>query len=104
MNTITIPRNLIHEIRISSSARKYEKLFPYFSRSTSLIKNDDLVVLSRREYESMKSRMLPVFFLKGKNAKDLDKRVAEGLKEYHQGKTETMESFLKKEFPGLRKK
>ena len=55
MNTITIPKNLIHEIRISSSARKYEKLFPYFSRSTSLIKNDDLVVLPRKEYEQLVS-------------------------------------------------
>ncbi|MBI5400496.1 MAG: hypothetical protein HZB12_00035 [Candidatus Yonathbacteria bacterium] len=78
MNTITIPRGLI--------------------------KNDDLVVLPRREYESMKARMFPIFFLKGKNAKSLDKRVSGGLTEYRKGKTETLESFLKKEYPELHKK
>lgn len=78
MNTITIPRNLIQ--------------------------NDDLVVLPRKEYENMKARMFPIFFLKGKNAKSLDKRVDEGVKEYRKGKTETLELFLKKEYPELHKK
>ena len=72
--------------------------------SKNLIQNDDLVVLPRKEYESMKARMFPVFALKGKNAKNLDKRVNESVKEYEKGKTETLESFLKKEYPELRKK
>ncbi|MEK7596313.1 MAG: hypothetical protein AAB564_02080 [Patescibacteria group bacterium] len=67
----------------------------------NLIKNDDLVILPRREYESMKARMIPTFYLKRKNAKNLDKRVNEGLKEYHSGKTESLNSFLKKEYPHL---
>lgn len=70
----------------------------------NLIKNDDLVILPRKEYESMKARMFPVFFLKGKNAKNLDKRVGEGLKEYSKGKTETLELFLQREYPELHKK
>ena len=78
MNTLTIPRNLIQ--------------------------NDDLVILPRREYESMKARMFPVFFLKGKNAKNLDKRVNEGVAEYRKGKTEALEFFLKREYPELHKK
>lgn len=72
--------------------------------SKNLIQNDDLVVLPRKEYESMKARMFPVFELKGKNAKNLDKRVTESMKEYQKGETETLELFLKKEYPELRKR
>jgi hypothetical protein len=69
--------------------------------SKNLIQNDDLIVLPRKEYESMKARMFPLFELKGKNAKNLDKRVSESVKEYEKGKTRTLESFLKKEYPEL---
>ena len=79
MNTITVPKNLIKT------------------------KSDDLVVISRKEYESMKAKIIPVFFLKGEKAKNLDKRVEEASKEHKKGKTETLESFLEKEYPGLRK-
>jgi len=72
--------------------------------SKNLIQNDDLIVLPRKEYESMKMRMFPVFELKGKNAKNLDKRVNEGVGEYHKGKTKTLESFLKEEYPEIHKK
>lgn len=68
------------------------------------MQNDDLIVLPRKEYENMKARMFPVFELKGKNAKNLDKRVIESMKEYEEGETSTLESFLKKEYPELRKK
>ncbi|MCX6738623.1 MAG: hypothetical protein NT098_01050 [Candidatus Parcubacteria bacterium] len=72
--------------------------------SKNLIKNDDLIVLPRKEYESMKMRMFPVFELKGKKAKNLDERVNEGIKEYNKGETGTLESFLKEEYPGFLKK
>ncbi len=72
--------------------------------SKNLIQNDDLIILPRKEYESMKARMFPVFKLKGKNAKNLDKRVGESVKEYEKGETETLELFLKKEYPELRKR
>jgi hypothetical protein len=72
--------------------------------SKNLFKNDDLIVLPRKEYESMKARILPFFEVKGKNAKKLDKRVTESLKEYTKGETETLDVFLKREYPELRKK
>lgn len=77
MATITIPKKLLH--------------------------GDDLIVIPRKEYEEMKSRMIPIIYLKGKSAKQLDKRVEEGMREYKKGKTESMEAFLKREYPGLHK-
>ena len=79
MNTITIPKNLIKT------------------------KSEDLVVISRKEYEGMKAKSLPVCFLKGKKARSLDKRVEEALKEHKKGKTEKLESFLEKGYSNLHK-
>ena len=79
MNTITITKNLIKT------------------------KSDDLIVIPRKEYESMKAQLLPAYFLKGVKAKKLDKRVEEALRDHKQGKTEKLESFLKKEYPNLHK-
>ena len=70
----------------------------------NLIKNDDLIIIPRKEYENMKARMSPIFLLKGKRAKNLDKRVGEAIKEYNKGETETLEFFLKEEYPELHKK
>lgn len=61
MNTITIPKNLI--------------------------KNDDLVIIPRKEYEKLKSQMTPTFYLRGKEAEKLDKLVEYGLREYEKGET-----------------
>jgi len=72
MNTITIPK--------------------------SLIKNDDLVILPRKEYEKMRTQMIPTFYLQGKNARRLDKRVSEALKDYRNGKVESLQSFLAREY------
>lgn len=52
-----------------------------------IIKNDDLVLMPRREYEKMKAQMTPTVFLKGKAAKRLDRRVEQGLRDYREGKT-----------------
>ena len=79
MNTITIPKNLIKT------------------------KSEDLMVISRKEYEGMKAKSLPVCFLKGEKARSLDKRVEEALKEHKKGKTEKLESFLEKEYSNLHK-
>ena len=59
----------------------------------NLIKNDDLVIVSRKEYESLKACMVPTFYLKGKEAEKLDKLVKEGLKEYQEGKCKTIKSL-----------
>ena len=53
----------------------------------NLIKNDDLVIVSRKEYESLKACMIPTFYLKGKEADKLDKLVEDGLSEYERGET-----------------
>ncbi len=71
--------------------------------SKKLIHGDDLIVIPRKEYEEMKSRLVPVVYLKGKSAKRLDKRVTEGMREYKKGNAESMEAFLKREYPGLHK-
>lgn len=59
----------------------------------NLIKNDDLVIIPRKEYESMKAQAIPTFYLKGKEAEKLDKLVKEGLKEYQDGKCKTIKSL-----------
>lgn len=69
-----------------------------------LIKNDDLIVIPRKEYEYMKSQMIPTVYLKGKAAQRLDERVREGMREYKAGKTETLKSFLKRDYPRLYKR
>jgi len=63
----------------------------------------ELVVIPMEEYKKMKEHMLPSLQLKGKAAKRLDKRVAEGIREFRAGKTESLGSFLKREYKGLYK-
>ncbi len=70
----------------------------------NLIKNEDLIVIPRREYEKMKSQMIPTHYLTGRAAGRLDKLVKDGLREYKAHKTESLESFLKRDFPRLYKK
>ena len=54
---------------------------------------DDLVVISRREFEQMKSRMFPIVYLKGKSAARLDRRVEIAVRDYRQGKTKKIKSL-----------
>ncbi len=70
----------------------------------SVTGREELVVLPRKEYERMKASMVPTFYLKGKTALKLDRRVERALREYHRGKTESLNSFLKKEYPRLHKR
>lgn len=65
---------------------------------------EELVVISRKELDRMKAQMMPAIFLKGRAADKLDKRVAQGLKEYRTNKTERLEAFLKREHPKLYQK
>ena len=65
---------------------------------------EELVVISRKELERMKAQMMPTVFLEKNGAKKLDKRVERGLKEYRTGKTERIETFLKREYQGLYQK
>ena len=55
--------------------------------------SEELVVMPRRAYEDMKSRMLPVKFLSRKSAEKLDRRVNSGLKYYRSGKIRKINSL-----------
>jgi hypothetical protein len=46
-----------------------------------------IVILSLKEYQKLCQRAVPVFYLKGKEAKRLDRLVEDGLREYREGKT-----------------
>ncbi|MDO8728768.1 MAG: hypothetical protein Q7K26_02630 [bacterium] len=68
MNTITISKNKIR-------------------------KEGGVVVLSLSEYRKLFEQVVPTYYLKGKDAKNLDKLVERGLKEYREGKVITAESL-----------
>ena len=46
-----------------------------------------IVILPLREYQKLCERAVPTYYLKGKEAKKLDKLVEEGLREYERGET-----------------
>ena len=55
--------------------------------SKSVTGNEELVVMSRKQYEQIMANMIPSFYLKGKAARFLDNRVKRGLKEHKEKKT-----------------
>lgn len=67
----------------------------------SITGSEELIVIPKKEYERMQESILPVFRLKGAAARKLDRRVSKGLREYRDGKTESLGSFLKREYPRL---
>jgi len=58
----------------------------------SIFQNDDLVIMPRRHYEELRAK-IPVYFLTGRAAKRLDKRVAASLRAYRMGKCQKIESL-----------
>ncbi len=50
-------------------------------------KKGGIVILSLGEYKKLCERAVPTYYLKGKEAEELDKLVEEGLREYQEGKT-----------------
>jgi hypothetical protein len=50
-------------------------------------KKGGIVILSLREYRKLCERAVPTYYLKGKEAEELDKLVEEGLREYKEGRT-----------------
>ena len=52
-----------------------------------------VVVLPVKEYERLLAKQVPEYFLTGKAARDLDKLVEEGLRDYATGKTTTASSI-----------
>ncbi|MEK9173584.1 MAG: hypothetical protein AAB594_03380 [Patescibacteria group bacterium] len=72
---------------------------------TKIDNDKGVVILPVKEYQRLvDSSRVPTYYLTGKAARDLDKLVEEGLKEYREGKTISYKSFLKKEYPRLHKK
>lgn len=64
-----------------------------------------VVILGLEEYREMEmaraKEMAPVRYLKGKAAKHLDALVENGLKEYREGKTISMDKYLKENYPEI---
>ena len=56
-------------------------------------KQKGVVVLPIKEYRRLLASRVPEVYLTGKAAKRLDKLVAEGLKEYREGKTRKLRSL-----------
>lgn len=55
--------------------------------------NKGMVILSLREYKQLLEKAVPAYYLKGKEAKELDKLVEEGLREFQEGKCKTIKSL-----------
>lgn len=52
-----------------------------------------IVTLPLKEYEELRQRAVPTYYLSGKAARDLDNLVDEGLREYKAGKAKTIRSL-----------
>lgn len=52
-----------------------------------------VVTLPLREYEELRRRAVPTYYLSGKNASDLDALVEDGLREHKAGKTRKIHSL-----------
>jgi hypothetical protein len=50
-------------------------------------KKGGVVILSLREYKKLCERAMPTYYLKGKEAEELDKLVEKGLRDYQEGRT-----------------
>ena len=58
-----------------------------------VFKKGGVVILDLKEYQELQERAAPVYYLKGKKARDLDKLVEQGLEEYKEKKTKAIKSL-----------
>ncbi len=56
-------------------------------------KQKGIVILPLKEYQKLCQQAVPTYYLKGKEAEELDKLVDEGLKEYRRGKCKSIKSL-----------
>lgn len=56
-------------------------------------KEGGIVILPLKEYQALREQAVPTYYLQGKEAKELDTLVEEGLKEYYDGKTISAKSL-----------
>ncbi len=52
-----------------------------------------MVILPLREYEKLREKAIPTYYLEGKEAEELDKLVESGVKDYQKGKCKTIKSL-----------
>lgn len=52
-----------------------------------VVKKKGVVILDLEEYEKLRARSVPTYYLTGKAAERLDKVAEEGLREYERGET-----------------
>ncbi len=51
------------------------------------------VILPLKEYDKLREQAIPTYYLQGKEARELDKLVEEGEKEYREGKCKEIKSL-----------
>ena len=56
-------------------------------------KQKGIVILPLKEYQKLCERAVPIYYLVGKEAEELDKLVEEGLKSHRLGKTKKIKSL-----------
>lgn len=56
-------------------------------------KKGGVVILGLREYEELCKRAVPHYYLRGKEAEELDELVKEGLEDYKAGRTKRIKSL-----------
>lgn len=56
-------------------------------------KKGGIVILPLKEYQKLCERAVPIYYLKGKEAEELDKLVKEGLRAHRLGKTRKIKSL-----------
>jgi len=54
---------------------------------------EGVVILPLKEYEKLRERAVPIYYLRGKEAEELDKLVEEGLRDHYAGKTKKIKSL-----------
>ena len=56
-------------------------------------KKEGVVILPLKEYKRLVAQAVPTYYLTGKAARDLDKLVAEGMREHRAGRTTVANSI-----------
>jgi len=62
-------------------------------QKSKIEKQKGVVILPIKEYQKLLEQRVPTYYLTGKAAKDLDKLVEEGLREYKSGRTRKIKSL-----------
>jgi hypothetical protein len=61
--------------------------------SKEVIKKGGIVILPLREYQKLCERAVPSYYLKGKEARELDRLVERGLRDLKKGKCKSIKSL-----------